>query len=117
MSDENQTSPTSFHEVLGGAEEIEYALYDYTSETGEHGDLVIFSSRSGPFAMSESADSPAPTKPFGEAVADSYRGIKDWFNGPETSQKTDKSVREHVNAELDKQIDKHDKSKPFPGII
>jgi len=59
----------------------------------------------------------SPPKPFGEAVADSWRGIKDWYNGPETSQKTDPSVREHVNAEVDRQIKASEKQKPFPGIL
>ncbi len=64
-------------------------------------------------------DEPAPPspKPFREAVGESWRGIKDWYNGPETSQKTDGSVREHVNAEIDKQIDKNEKLKPFPGVL
>jgi hypothetical protein len=63
------------------------------------------------------SDQSTPAKPFGEAVSDAYRGIKDWFNGPDTSQKTDPSVREHVNAEIDRQIEKNGKTKPFPGIF
>jgi len=55
---------------------------------------------------------PEPAKPFGKAIAETLRGIKSDFSGdaPKTDHtKTDPEVREEVNADLDRLIEKHEK--------
>lgn len=49
---------------------------------------------------------PAP-KPFGKAVAEAYRGIKERFND-HPRKDADPQVREEVNADLDKLIEKNE---------
>lgn len=57
-----------------------------------------------------------PAKPFHEAVIETYKGIKDWFNKPD-SLPADSQVREQVNADIDDLIDRRSSAKPWPGIL
>lgn len=56
---------------------------------------------------------------FGKAVADVLRDVKKDFAGKANVGEVpiDPQVREQVNADFDKMIDKHDTIKPSPGIL
>lgn len=56
---------------------------------------------------------------FGKAVADVLRDVKKDFSIKEKLGEVpiDPQVREAVNADFDKMIERHDTVKPFPGIL
>jgi hypothetical protein len=61
-----------------------------------------------PMAVEADENVPSPPKPFPEAVKETFKGIKEWFDKPESLPKTDPQVREQVSADLDRLI-KRDK--------
>lgn len=61
---------------------------------------------------------------FGKAVAEAFRQVKEDFTQrhsvrqPDgTEHAIDRQVREQVNGDLDKLIDKHEGMKSFPSIF
>lgn len=61
---------------------------------------------------------------FGKAVADAFRQVKQDFNERQgilqpdgNLPDIDRQVREQVNGDIDKLIDKHEGTKSFPPIL
>jgi len=50
-------------------------------------------------------------KPFGKAVAETYRGIKQDFEG---KPEVDPQVREQINSDFDRLIEKNEGVKSWP---
>lgn len=56
-------------------------------------------------------DQTQPPKPFGKAVAETYRSVKQDFAGKGA---VDPQVREQINSDLDKLIEKNEGLKSWP---